>query len=179
MGQQLTSELKSTFNPKRFFNSKKLRTVLLVGLDNSGKSTLLSNLSPSLLSVARSMSEHGVTQASTSPTSGLSLVEFVHDRAKWRVWDMSGQGRFRPLWAYYVGHVQAIIFVVDITDTERIACSRDELSGILESQKVKEKRLPVLVFANKSDLGDKETEAEDGEGYGYGYGGKKSKVSWS
>ena len=80
------------------------------------------------------------------------------------MWDLSGQGRFRSLWSYYTGHVQALIYCIDVTDVDRVACSRDEFSTILDMQKVKEKRLPVLVFATKGDL-------KDGGGGGGGEGG--------
>ena len=86
---------------------------------------------------------------------------------------MSGQGRFRSLWAYYTGHVQAIIYVVDVTDVDRVACSRDEFAGVLDLQKVKEKRLPVLIFASKWDLRD--GESGDGGDPAAGGGGKKAK----
>jgi GTPase SAR1 family protein len=110
---------------KRLFKPKPTRTILLVGLNNSGKTTLLCNLVISMLDYARDM--ENIDQVSTCPTPGLSLVEFQQGRIKWRVWDMSGQGRFRNLWAYYSGHVQGIVFCVDVTDGDRIATARDEL----------------------------------------------------
>ena len=110
---------------KRLFKPKPIRTILLVGLNNSGKTTLLCNLVSKMLDYARDM--ENVEQISTCPTPGLSLVEFQQGRIKWRVWDMSGQGRFRNLWAYYSGHVQGIAFCVDVTDSDRIATARDDL----------------------------------------------------
>ena len=55
------------------------------------------------------------------------------------------------MWAYYFAHVQAIVFVVDVTDVNRIGVVRDELSIILESAIVKDRRPALLVYANKSD----------------------------
>jgi len=139
----------------------------MVGLNNAGKSTILCNLNLRMLEQARGMPN--VDQLSTSPTSGVSLVEFSKDGVRWRVWDLSGQGRCRNLWAYYSGHVQAIVYVVDVTDGDRIACSRDELQALLVQPRVREKRLPILLFANKTDLGGGDEIGDGGEG-----GGKKS-----
>ena len=115
----------SSFSLKRLLKSKPKRTILMCGLNNSGKTTLLCNFAPSMLDHARGI--ENIEQVSTCPTPGLSLVEFQQGRIKWRVWDMSGQGRFRNLWAYYSGHVQGIIFCIDVTDGDRIATARDEL----------------------------------------------------
>jgi ADP-ribosylation factor-like protein 6 len=132
----------------------------MVGLNNSGKSTILCNLNLDMLEYARDM--ENIEQVSTCPTSGVSLVEFEKERVKWRVWELSGQGRFRNMWTYYSGHVQAIVYVVDVTDGDRIATARDELQALLDQPRVKEKRLPVLIFANKQDLGNGDDDANDG-----------------
>ncbi|GMI37079.1 hypothetical protein TeGR_g9776 [Tetraparma gracilis] len=133
---------------------------MMVGLNNSGKSTILCNLNLDMLEYARDM--ENIEQVSTCPTSGVSLVEFEKERVKWRVWELSGQGRFRNMWTYYSGHVQAIVYVVDVTDGDRIATARDELQALLDQPRVKEKRLPVLIFANKQDLGNGDDDANDG-----------------
>eukprot|EP00520_Triparma_pacifica_P010725 CAMPEP_0118655010 /NCGR_PEP_ID=MMETSP0785-20121206/12695_1 /TAXON_ID=91992 /ORGANISM="Bolidomonas pacifica, Strain CCMP 1866" /LENGTH=212 /DNA_ID=CAMNT_0006547709 /DNA_START=1 /DNA_END=636 /DNA_ORIENTATION=- len=154
MGQQALSSTNydtSTLSLKRLFKPKPTRTVLLCGLNHAGKTTLVCNMTPSMLDHARGM--ENIDQVSTCPTPGLSLVEFAQGRIKWRVWDMSGQGRFRNLWAYYSGHVQGIIFVIDVMDSDRIATARDELQALLDQPRVREMRIPLLVFANKADLG--------------------------
>ena len=46
-----------------------------------------------------------------------------------------------------------LIYVVDSSDRERIAESREELFGILQSDEMA--RVPVVVVANKQDLPSK------------------------
>ncbi|GMI45700.1 hypothetical protein TrCOL_g12964 [Triparma columacea] len=151
-GLSSSSYNSSNMSIKRLFKPKPTRTILLVGLNNSGKTTLLCNLVISMLDYARDM--ENIDQVSTCPTPGLSLVEFQQGRIKWRVWDMSGQGRFRNLWAYYSGHVQGIVFCVDVTDGDRIATARDELQSLLDQPRVKDMKIPIIIFANKADLGN-------------------------
>lgn len=43
------------------------------------------------------------------------------------VWDMGGQDAIRQLWQHYYKNAQALIFVVDSADEERLAEARDEL----------------------------------------------------
>lgn len=46
--------------------------------------------------------------------------------------------------------MQAVIYVIDSADLERVAEARDELNAILASEELR--GVPLLVFANKQDL---------------------------
>lgn len=70
---------------------------------------------------------------------------------------MGGQDKIRPLWRHYFAGTQALIFVVDSADRERIEEARTELLRILADREMKDAVL--LVFANKTDL----PKAMDGE----------------
>jgi len=77
-----------------------------------------------------------------------SNVETVtYDKIKFQVWDLGGQTSIRPYWRCYYPNTQAIIYVVDSTDTERIDTSREEFLSILEEEELKDALL--LVYANK------------------------------
>jgi ADP-ribosylation factor protein 1 len=54
------------------------------------------------------------------------------------------------LWRYYYQGCDAIIFVVDSADQERIGEARDELASMLKADELKD--AVVLVFANKQDF---------------------------
>ncbi len=62
---------------------------------------------------------------------------------------MGGQTSIRPYWRCYYPNTDAIIFVVDSADVERLAIAKQELSAMLEEEELKESIL--LVFANKQD----------------------------
>ena len=47
------------------------------------------------------------------------------------MWDLGGQSSIRPYWRCYYPNTDAIIFVVDSTDTERLETARVELHTML------------------------------------------------
>lgn len=47
------------------------------------------------------------------------------------VWDVGGQTKIRPLWAYYFENNDAIVYVVDSSDRARFAEAREELHNCL------------------------------------------------
>ncbi|KAF8400381.1 hypothetical protein HHK36_013679 [Tetracentron sinense] len=57
---------------------------------------------------------------------------------------------YRPYWRCYFPNTQAIIYVVDSSDTDRLVIAKDEFHAILEEEELK--GAVVLIFANKQDL---------------------------
>lgn len=66
---------------------------------------------------------------------------------KFQVWDLGGQTSIRPYWRCYYPNTQAVIYVVDSCDTERLGTSRDEFHTILEEEELKD--AIILIYANK------------------------------
>lgn len=56
----------------------------------------------------------------------------------------------RPYWRCYYQDTNAVIFVVDSADKERIEIAKQELELMLQEEELK--GVPVLVLANKQDL---------------------------
>merc|ERR1711998_31846 len=78
-------------------------------------------------------------------------VETVdHQNISFTMWDLGGRDKIRPLWRHYYPNTQAIIFVVDSNDRDRIEDAREELCKFLNEEMLQS--VPVLVFANKQDL---------------------------
>ena len=61
-----------------------------------------------------------------------------------------GQKSIRPYWKNYFDQTDALVYVIDAADKKRIEETGIELKALLEDEKLK--NVPVLVFANKSDL---------------------------
>ena len=120
---------------------KKEANVLVVGLDNSGKTTILNKLKPP------DAQSHDIV-----PTIGFAVEKFKGKALAFTAFDMSGQGRYRNLWEHYYKECHGIIFVVDSSDKLRMAVAKDELEQLLENTEIKSRRIPVLFFANKMDM---------------------------
>ncbi|WKY06882.1 hypothetical protein Q1695_006788 [Nippostrongylus brasiliensis] len=119
-----------------WFGRKPCR-ILMVGLDNAGKTTVLYKLKLGEV-------------ITTIPTIGFNLETVEYRNVSFTVWDVGGQQRIRALWKYYFRDTQAIIFVVDSSDTDRMEEARNEIHALIEDSELH--GAAVLVFANKQDL---------------------------
>ncbi|BFZ58324.1 ADP-ribosylation factor-like protein 8 [Savitreella phatthalungensis] len=112
----------------------------LVGLQNSGKSTLLHVMA------------HGQFTEDTIPTVGFNMRKVVKGRVTMKCWDLGGQPRFRSMWERYCRNVTAIVFVVDSADKAKLPTAATELHALVTKDTLK--GIPLLVLANKNDLQD-------------------------
>lgn len=91
----------------------------------------------------------------TLPTIGFNVEDI--DKDSWikscNIWDVGGQEKIRVLWPHYFDNTKAIIWVYDISNDQRINESQEELKKILDDQKIG-KNIPLLIYANKSDLNE-------------------------
>ena len=111
--------------------------ICMVGLDGAGKTTVLYKL------------KLGETVAAI-PTVGFNVEEVSYKNIKFGVWDIGGQTVLRNLWRHYYAGTNAIIFVVDSNDRERIMLTKETLHFMLGDDDLKDAIL--LVFANKMDI---------------------------
>uniref|UniRef100_A0A3P8XQ27 ADP-ribosylation factor-like protein 6 n=1 Tax=Esox lucius TaxID=8010 RepID=A0A3P8XQ27_ESOLU len=131
---------------------KKEVNVLCLGLDNSGKTTIINQLKPTNVSNISHLLE--LLTQDIVPTIGFSIEKFKTSSLSFTVFDMSGQGRYRNLWEHYYKEGQAIIFVVDSGDKLRMVVAKEELDTLLSHPDIKHRRIPLLFFANKMDVRD-------------------------
>jgi len=111
--------------------------VIIVGLDNAGKSTVLYQFLLNEVVV-------------TSPTIGSNVEEVKFKNMKFLMWDIGGQESLRTSWASYYTGTKAVIMVIDSTDRERLSTIKEELYKMLAHENLTDSK--VLVFANKQDL---------------------------
>ncbi|XP_068554482.1 ADP-ribosylation factor-like protein 3 isoform X3 [Anas acuta] len=127
---------------------QELRIVLL-GLDNAGKTTLLKRLA----------SEEVTT---ITPTQGFNIKSINSHGFKLNVWDIGGQRSVRPYWRKYLGSTDLLIYVIDSADQKRFEETGQELAELTEDESLT--GVPLLVFANKQDLVTAAPAAEIAEG---------------
>lgn len=118
---------------------KKKMKILVVGLDNSGKTTILNYMAKA-------------THEAAVPTVGYRSTTFTMGNIAFESMDMAGAARYRGLWAQAAQDTQAITFVIDASDKLRLAVTAGELEQLLADLGPTHKAVPVVVLANKMDL---------------------------
>lgn len=113
--------------------------IIMLGLDNAGKTTILYKLK--LNEVVSSIPTLGFNVETVTPCKGVTFT----------VWDVGGQDRIRQLWKHYYSGTEGLVYVVDSSDTHRIAEAKEELFGILNSPEMPAS-CPIVVIANKRDM---------------------------
>lgn len=78
---------------------------------------------------------------------GFNVETVSYRNLKFQVWDLGGQTSIRPYWRCYYSNTDAIFYVVDSQDRERIGISKQELVSMLEEEELK--RSILVVLANK------------------------------
>ncbi|XP_070206837.1 uncharacterized protein [Littorina saxatilis] len=121
----------------RLFKHRDVR-ILLLGLDSAGKTTILYRLKL----------DEVVT---TVPTIGFNVETIQYRDLHFTAWDIGSRDKIRPLFRHYYKGADAVVFVIDSHDPERLdelnydvikpAMTAEELSGAI-----------FLFLANKVDL---------------------------
>ena len=93
------------------------------------------------------------------PTVGFNMRKITKGNVTIKLWDIGGQPRFRSMWERYCRGVNAIVYMVDAADPDKIEASRNELHNLLDRPQLA--GIPILVLGNKRDL--------PGEIYNYSY----------
>ena len=107
---------------------------LILGLDGAGKTSILNRLT-----------KKDFTEP--EPTVGLNVEQIVHRNYAVTFWDLGGAATL--LWKHYYHSTDAVIFVVDSTDRDRIDTAREELINAISDTDLTE--CPLLVYGNKQD----------------------------
>lgn len=123
--------------------------LLLLGLDNAGKTTLLKTL-------ASEDVDH------ITPTQGFNIKSVSCEGFKLHVWDIGGQRKIRPYWRNYFDNTDVLLYVIDSSDRKRMEETGIELAEILGEEKLG--GVPVLILANKQDLFNAAPASEIAEG---------------
>jgi len=109
----------------------------MLGLDAAGKTTIVYKLKLGEV-------------ITTIPTIGFNVESVQYKNIHLCIWDTGGCDKIRPLWRHYMQGVNALIWVVDSNDRDRISESAKELEIVLKEEEMCDAAL--LVFANKQDL---------------------------
>ncbi|VVC92306.1 unnamed protein product [Leptidea sinapis] len=122
---------------KKLRQKEKEMRILMLGLDNAGKTTILKRF-------------NGEPIDTISPTLGFNIKTLEHKGFKLNIWDVGGQKSLRSYWKNYFESTDGVVWVVDSADWRRLGDCAKELHTLLREERLAGATL--LVFANKSDL---------------------------
>ncbi|KAK8019871.1 hypothetical protein PG990_005009 [Apiospora arundinis] len=94
----------------RLATSKEEYSVILLGLDNAGKTTFHEQAKSLFLP------ERPVPKLRTVPTVGQNVSTLTLPDMYLKIWDVGGQLSLRRLWQSYYASCHAIVFIIDSTD---------------------------------------------------------------
>ncbi|CAE6410350.1 unnamed protein product [Rhizoctonia solani] len=121
----------------------KTAEISIVGLQASGKTSLVNVLTS------------GQWSEEVVPTVAFNLRKGKPVRkgnVTFKIWDVAGQPKFRNMWERYCRGVDAIVFMVDSSATDKLESAGFELHSLLDHQPLS--GVPLLVLGNKNDLPD-------------------------
>ena len=107
---------------------------LIIGLDGAGKTSILNRLSQKDLT--------GI-----EPTVGLNVEQIIYKNYAVSFWDLGGAATM--LWKHYYHNTDAIIFVVDSSDKDRLESVKEELINAVADRDLE--KCPILIYGNKQD----------------------------
>ena len=121
-----------------FSRSRKNFKLIILGIQNAGKTSILYRLSLGQL-------------VQTTPTIGSNVEEISYNNIKLQAWDLGGQESTRSVWDVYFVNTDAIIYVIDSND-KNYEESKNQFFKILENETLR--NAVILIYANKQDLPD-------------------------
>ena len=124
--------------------AKKEAQVLILGLDNAGKTTTLEQIK------AIYKKTNPMPFDKIPPTIGLNIGRIELNNVKAIFWDLGGQNSFRVIWDKYYSEAHGLIYIVDSSDSERL----DEAVSVFKDmiRHTDLLSIPILIMANKQDL---------------------------
>ncbi|XP_020572235.1 ADP-ribosylation factor-like protein 2 [Phalaenopsis equestris] len=122
---------------RKIKRKEKEMRILMVGLDNSGKTTIVLKI-------------NGEDTSIISPTLGFNIKTIKYQKYVLNIWDVGGQKTIRSYWRNYFEQTDGLVWVVDSSDVRRMDDCRMELENLLKEERLAGASL--LILANKQDI---------------------------
>ncbi|PIA55746.1 hypothetical protein AQUCO_00700219v1 [Aquilegia coerulea] len=122
---------------RKIKKKEKEMRILMVGLDNSGKTTIVLRI-------------NGEDTSVISPTLGFNIRTINYQKYTLNIWDVGGQKTIRSYWRNYFEETDGLVWVVDSSDIRRLDDCKMELNNLLKEERLSGASL--LVLANKQDI---------------------------
>ncbi|KAJ9562071.1 hypothetical protein OSB04_007231 [Centaurea solstitialis] len=106
---------------RKIKRKEKEMRILMVGLDNSGKTTIVLKI-------------NGEDTSVISPTLGFNIKTMTYDKYTLNIWDVGGQKTIRSYWRNYFEQTDGLVWVVDSSDLRRLDDCKFELDNLLKEE---------------------------------------------
>ena len=126
-------------------SSAEKKKMVIIGLDNAGKSTII-------MTMKRQLGPHNLKDL--QPTKGLQTEDFETEDTTYHVWDFGGQKSYRDKYLQkptYFESTDILIFVMDIQDNKRYELALDYMVDILKILKDLGEKCEWSIFFHKFD----------------------------
>jgi small GTP-binding protein len=125
---------------------KKQQKITVVGLDNAGKTAIITRFGGKL----------GIKSlANIKPTKGVARKVVDSEDLELMIWDMGGQKEYRDKYLknpeLYFFQLDLLVYVIDVQDSERFESSFEYFENILEIFANLEETPYILIFIHKYD----------------------------
>ncbi|KAJ4816353.1 ADP-ribosylation factor [Rhynchospora pubera] len=106
---------------RKIKRKEKEMRILMVGLDNSGKTTIVLKI-------------NGEDTSIISPTLGFNIKTIAYQKYSLNIWDVGGQKTIRSYWRNYFEQTDGLVWVVDSSDVRRLEDCKAELHNLLKEE---------------------------------------------
>eukprot|EP00741_Cyanophora_paradoxa_P022150 tig00021435_g21382.t1 len=142
----------------KLLGGKKAYRICVVGLDSSGKTSLLYRLKLDKAISTIPTVGYNTNVCGRLPAGRCAVESVQFKNIQFDIWDLGGQQRLRDLWKHYYKEADGVIFVVDSHDQARMDEAIRELNAVVANPQTS--RAVLLVMANKQDLPEAQPVAE-------------------
>eukprot|EP00731_Ephydatia_muelleri_P031153 Em0022g667a len=102
----------------KYFFRKREYFVVIIGLDNAGKTTLLERIKDLFIRNYR-----GIPVEKITSTVGLNVGKVDIGSSRLILWDLGGQQDLQSLWDKYYAECHGVVYVIDSSDPDSLAIS--------------------------------------------------------
>ena len=131
----------------KYFFRKREYFVVIIGLDNAGKTTLLERIKDLFIRNYR-----GIPVEKITSTVGLNVGKVDIGSSQLILWDLGGQQDLQSLWDKYYAECHGVVYVIDSSDPDSLAISAQIFKSVIRHADLE--TAPLLVLANKQDRMD-------------------------
>ncbi|OIV93750.1 hypothetical protein TanjilG_07653 [Lupinus angustifolius] len=135
---------------RKIKRKEKEMRILMVGLDNSGKTTIVLKINGEDTSVISPTLGFNIKTITYQKKSRHISIHIEIGRYTLNIWDVGGQKTIRSYWRNYFEQTDGLVWVVDSSDLRRLDDCKMELDNLLKEERLSGSSL--LILANKQDI---------------------------